>query len=271
MPCDHGRPTLNCKFMYICLMSIALPLRSLLLAGVVLLGTACAPLGPYTARGPAGMEPARPPIGGAHQWQAGEKAQWREVTFPGKAPTQYRLEHAHGQPWLRADAQRSASLLSQVLNIDVAQHGRIRFAWRIEEALRDADVALREKEDSPARLILAFDGDRSEFSVKDAAMSELSQLMTGEPVPYATLMYVWCPRREVGSVVHNPRTDRIRKIVVANPKTGLDAGAIERDIVADYQQAFGRPPGRLIGIAIMTDSDNTQSRARTLYGPIQIW
>ncbi len=271
MPKGEEHATPYCKFMYICVMCLDRPLRSLLLALGALLGVACAPLTPNNALGPPAPEAQRRPIQGAHLWQAPEKAQWRQVTFPGKAPTQYRLEHAHGQPWLRADAQRSASLLSQALDIDVVQHSRIRFAWRIEEWLRDADVALRDKEDSPARLILAFDGDRSEFSIKDAAMSELSQLMTGEPMPYATLMYVWCPRREVGSVVHNPRTDRIRKIVVANPKTGLDAGAIERDIVADYQQAFGRAPGRLIGIAIMTDSDNTQSRARTLYGPIQIW
>jgi hypothetical protein len=95
--------------------------------------------------------------------------------------------------------------------------------------------------------------------------------MTGEPMPYATLMYVWCPKRAVGTVVHNPRTDRIRKIVVANPSSGLDTQAIQRNIVADYERAFGRAPGRLIGIAIMTDSDNTRGRARTLYGPIEIW
>jgi uncharacterized protein (DUF2235 family) len=204
-------------------------------------------------------------------WNPTQTAQWREVKFPGKTATQYRLVNESGQTWLRADAQSSASLLRQALDIDVTQHGQIRFNWRIEALMRDADVALRDKEDSPARVILAFDGDRNEFSAKDAAMSELSQLMTGEPMPYATLMYVWCPKRAVGTVVHNPRTDRIRKIVVANPSSGLDTQAIQRNIVADYERAFGRAPGRLIGIAIMTDSDNTRGRARTLYGPIEIW
>ena len=218
----------------------------------------------------SGTEP-RQPIKGAARWQPEQTAQWREIRLPGKAPTQYRLVRQGGQPWLRADSMRSASMLSQVVDIDVTQHGRIRFDWRIEQALREADVALRDKEDSPLRLMLAFDGDRGEFSAKDAAMSELTQLMTGEPLPYATLMYVWCGKREIGTVVHNPRTDRIRKIVAANPQSALSAGAIERDIVADYRQAFGRSPGRLIGIAIMTDSDNTKSSARALYGPIEIW
>lgn len=249
------------------------PLELLITVALGLSMLGCASWSPPSAQPSAAQSPPakpRQPIQEAMLWQPTQTAQWREVKFPGKSATQYRVVYQGGQPWLQADAQRSASLLSQTLDIDVARHGHIRFDWRVQELLREADVALRDKEDSPARLILAFDGERSEFSAKDAAMSELSQLMTGEPLPYATLMYVWCPKREVGSVVHNPRTDRIRKIVVANAQS-VDHKTIERNIVADYQRAFGRAPGRLIGIGIMTDSDNTQSRARTLYGPIEIW
>ncbi len=209
------------------------------------------------------------PPAGHLVFDAQQKSQWREVKFPGKSATAYSPASGAGQRWLRADAQRSASMLSQKLDVDVRQHPKIRFEWWVELGLSQADVALREREDSPARLILAFEGDRSEFSARDASLSELSQLLTGEPMPYATLMYVWCPQRPVGSVVHNPRTDRIRKIVVANP-SAAGAITIERDILADYQEAFGKTPGRLVGIAIMTDSDNTQGRARTLYGPISI-
>ena len=44
----------------------------------------------------------------------------------------------------------------------------------------------------------------------------------------------------------------------------------ERDIRADYQRAFGEAPGALVGMAIMTDSDNTKSRARAWYGPVLV-
>ncbi|MEQ1660364.1 MAG: DUF3047 domain-containing protein, partial [Hylemonella sp.] len=44
----------------------------------------------------------------------------------------------------------------------------------------------------------------------------------------------------------------------------------ERDIRADYRKVFGEEPGRLIGVAIMTDSDNTQSQARAWYGPVEL-
>ncbi len=79
------------------------------------------------------------------------------------------------------------------------------------------------------------------------------------------------PARAVGSVVVNPRTDRIRKLVVesgsARLKQWLD---YERDIRADFRAVFGEEPGPLIGVALMTDSDNTQSEARAWYGPVEL-
>ena len=234
-----------------------------LLTMVTLLG--CSHLPPSGVSHVPNIEP------GGQVWSSADQAKWREVRFPGKSATSYKMIDHDGQTWLRADANSSASMLRQKLDPGLETYSRIRFSLVIEQPLMSADVARPDKEDSPARVILAFDGDRSEFSARDSALSELSHLMTGEPMPYATLMYVWCPKREVGSVVHNPRIDRIRKMVVAGPGGGQTRHLIDRDFRADYERVFGRPPGRLIGIAIMTDSDNTQGRARALYGPIEVW
>jgi hypothetical protein len=43
-----------------------------------------------------------------------------------------------------------------------------------------------------------------------------------------------------------------------------------RDIRADFEKAFGEPPGALLGLAIMTDSDNTRSSTRAWYGAIRL-
>ena len=123
---------------------------------------------------------------------------------------------------------------------------------------------------APVRLVLAFDGDRSRFSARDAALSELALVLTGEPLPYATLMYVWCNKRAPGTVIPSPRTDRIRKLVLESGPARLDQWLdYERDIRADYERVFGEQPGALVGIALMTDSDNTHSRATAWYGPIR--
>jgi hypothetical protein len=102
-------------------------------------------------------------------------------------------------------------------------------------------------------------------------LAELSRLMTGEEMPYATLMYVWSKTRPVGSLINSPRTSRIRKLVIESGPGNLGQWVDHvRDVRADYERAFGEPPGALIGVAIMTDTDNTRSRARAWYGPVSL-
>jgi hypothetical protein len=160
-------------------------------------------------------------------------------------------------------------MLRRKLRIDPAELGNVRFSWKVPELIADADIATRDADDSPVRVILAFEGDRSRLSPKNAMLSELALALTGEEMPYATLMYVWCNKREPGSVITSARTDRVRTIVVESGPKKLDRWLdYERDIRADFERAFGEAPGALIGIAIMTDSDNTRSTARAWYGPV---
>ena len=75
-------------------------------------------------------------------------------------------------------------------------------------------VLRSETDDSPARLVLAFDGDERDLSARDRAVFELVHLITGERLPYATLMYVWDAQLPVGTIVNYSRTSRIRYLVV---------------------------------------------------------
>lgn len=208
-------------------------------------------------------------------WNTPAQLSWQAVALPGKAPTMYHLdEHAplgaHGQRTaLKADARSSASMLRTPVRVEADALGQLGFSWMVPALIAGADMGARDLDDSPVRLILAFEGDRSQFSAKNAMLNELTRLVTGEEMPYATLMYVWCNQRPVGSVIHNPRTDRIRKIVVeSGPKGLMQWRNYERDIRADFVHAFGEPPGALVAIGLMTDSDNTHSKTVAWYGPI---
>jgi hypothetical protein len=149
--------------------------------------------------------------------------------------------------------------------------GRLSFSWKKLEQLLQSDMAVREKDDAPLRVVLAFDGDRSRLSAKTLMLSELSRLLTGEDLPYATMMYVWCHKRPVGSVIENPRTDRIRKLVIETGTKNLGQWqSYDRDIKADFEKVFGEAPGELIGVGVMTDTDNTRSKIQAWYGPIEL-
>jgi hypothetical protein len=204
-------------------------------------------------------------------WQPEDQVKWDVVKIPGKVATQYSLVRVSNRSALMANAISSASMLRKDLHIDPEHLGRLKFSWQIKKLIDGADMAHRDHDDSPVRLVLAFDGDRSQFSAKNAMLSELSHVMSGRPMPYATLMYVWCNHRPVESVIQNPRTDRIQKIVVESGNQRLNQWlTYERNIHDDFVKAFGEPPGALIGIGLMTDSDNTRSHAQAWYGPVQL-
>lgn len=195
---------------------------------------------------------------------------WQHLVLPSKKQTHYTLGHQQGRDAVQARATASASMLRRDLQIAAVDLDVVKFSWHVPELIRDADLALRDFDDSPVRIVLIFDGDKSKFSVKNAMLSEMAEVLSGESLPYATLMYVWCNKREPGSVVVNPRTDRIRSIVVEsgtrNLRQWLD---YERNIRTDYEKAFGESPGALIRVGIMTDSDNTQSQTVASYGSMQ--
>jgi hypothetical protein len=228
----------------------------MLLAGLMLLLAACAAVSPGSEPGSA--------VSSANPWAA---AGWLHHEFPGKAATDYSYALQDGRPAMAASAMSSASMLRQHIHVQAKDLGNVRFAWKVPELISDADLAVRDKADSPVRVVLAFEGDRSTFSAKNAMLSELSHVLTGEPMPYATLMYVWSNDCAPGTVIVNPRTDRIRKLVVESGTRNLNRWIdYERNIQADFEQAFGEPPGALVGIGIMTDSDNTHTNTRAWYG-----
>jgi hypothetical protein len=196
---------------------------------------------------------------------------WEHQRLPGKTEVQFTPVRIDGRDALAATAVSAASIMRHRVRIEPNELGRLRFSWRVPQLIADADLAMRETDDSPVRIVLAFEGDRSRFSAKDAMLSELARALTGEEMPYATLMYVWCNKRPPGTVILSPRTDRIRKLVLESGPGKLNRWLdYERDIRADYERTFGEAPGALVGVAIMTDSDNTRSTATAWYGPLRM-
>lgn len=203
--------------------------------------------------------------------QASQASPWQPLHLPGKRQTRFTHALHQGRAAIQANANRSASMLRRPANIPAADLGALSFSWQAPKLIDLSNMAERDTEDSVVRVILTFEGNRSKFSAKNNMLSDLSLALTGEELPYATLMYVWCNTRPVGTIITNPRTDRIRKLVLESGPANLGKWLdYERDIRADFIQAFGEEPGALTGIALMTDTDNTQSKATAWYGPIRL-
>lgn len=221
--------------------------------------------------GCAGLPRVGSSLGGRGPAEPATTDGWHPVLLPGKAPTRYAVTQKDGRWAVSARADASASMWRRRVDVPPERLAEARFAWWVDALPDGAHVGDVEAEDAAARVIFAFDGDLDRLSSRNRAMFDLARALTGEFPPYATLMYVWDTRAPVGSVVVNPRTDRVRKIV-------LDSGPAElgrwrehrRRLADDFRRAFGEDPGRLTGIAVMTDGDNTRTRNQAWYGAIEL-
>lgn len=201
----------------------------------------------------------------------GGSAPWEVFRLPGKTYAAFEPAQRTDRPALTVRADRSVSILRQRFDQPLSNVGQVFFSWKVDALPAGADLQDSSATDAPARVLLAFEGDRSRWTARAHRVSELSQLLTGEPLPYATLSYVWSPDDAVESVLINPRTDRIRKVVVESGTSHLGQWRdYRRDVRADFIRAFGEEPGPLVAVALMTDTDNTASKLQAWYGSMRL-
>jgi uncharacterized protein YceK len=187
-----------------------------------------------------------------------------------KKPTEYRLERKDGRTVVRAFADASASGLLHDLDVDPRQHPWLHWRWKVEQLIHSADNTQRHTEDSPVRLVITFAGDRSKLEFSDRLFATQVRLLTGQELPYATLMYIWENRAERGQIIANRHTSRIRMVVAESGREKLGRWWEEsRNVLEDYRRAFGEEPGRITAIGLMTDTDNTGEQVHAWYGDIQ--
>lgn len=200
-----------------------------------------------------------------------ELTDWHAVALPGKSSTLYTPAFKDGRAAIAARSERSASMWRRKLSVDPESLGEVSFSWWVPDLPPQASVADAGREDAAARLMFGFAGDLAALPARTRMMFDLAEALTGERPPYATLMYVWDNLAPVGTVIVNPRSDRVRKIVIDSGAGSLGHWRDHRrDLRADFLRAFGEEPGRLVSMALMTDSDNTASQARAWYGAVSM-
>ncbi|MBU3620756.1 DUF3047 domain-containing protein [Polynucleobacter sp. CS-Odin-A6] len=190
---------------------------------------------------------------------------------PYKKNTIYRLENYQGRTVLSANSKTAASGLAVKLRPRSAQNLWLQWEWKAVGAILQADNADSQRDDAPLRLLVAFDGNKSTLSLKEKLTFEMANLISGQEMPYATVMYIWSGKNAPNTVLNNAHTSRVKMIVVDSGWDNLgEWRKHERDLAADYKLAYGVAPGNVIGIALLTDTDNTKSEVRALYGDIEL-
>lgn len=160
-------------------------------------------------------------------------------------------DETHGQA-LRFEGRGQAAFFGNELAepIDVAE-GRLRWSWRVDQALPDARLQVEELDDSPARLMVVF-GRRGVFS---------------RP---RIIFYTWGNEEARGTSFSSRASSRMHIIVLRNGEDPTGEWVTEeRDLRADYRASFGREPEPVGGIGFMSDTEDVPgAHGISLLGPV---
>jgi len=195
---------------------------------------------------------------------------WKPLTFENiPRHTEYSVVHDENETAVRARAEAAASGLIRDIRIDPRVYPVITWRWKVANLIEHADVTRKDGDDYPARIYVIFRDDDEELGFWEKTKSFFYRLAHGVDPPTGALNYVWDTRAPVGTSLPNAYTARVHMIVVASGAANLNRWmTIERDVVADFRAAFGRDPPPIVGVAIMTDTDNTGESATAWYGDI---
>lgn len=195
-------------------------------------------------------------------------APWRLVGLPnGKAPlAQFDITTLGFDRVLRLATDKSYGTALHGLQPAVLAPGRkLKWRWRLEQALPLADLKLKAADDAALKVCAMFDMPLDKLGFLERNLVRLARSSTGEKIPGATLCYVWDHKLPVGSELPNAFSKRLRYIVLDSGEQKLGQWVNhERDLAADLQRAFGHEfdtPPPLIAVVVGADSDNTQGKS----------
>lgn len=188
-------------------------------------------------------------------------------------PTRYAAVVRDGRDAIHASGKGVSAGLRHALQVDPAVQRVLRWQWRVDDIHPCMSVGDSDTDDSPARLVVAFDGDLAQLSQAERAFYDLVELVTGQQLPFAALMYVWDAQLAPGHTVAYAGSRRIQYIVVeGGPARAGQWLSYERNVHDDFRQVFGHPPpGAITSLGLLTDSDDLKVDVSAWYADIGLY
>jgi hypothetical protein len=176
-------------------------------------------------------------------------ANWQPIEFAGH--TEYKITNVGNTAVLRAQSDNSASGIICKQRIDLRQTPILKWRWRVDKALSSTNEQQRDGDDFAARLYVVVNGGL--FFWKTMALN-----------------YVWSNQIPANELWENPYAGSSTMMLALRSKhSPLKTWFSEsRNVYEDLERAFGHPIRYIDAVAVMSDTDNTASKALTFYGDI---
>ena len=174
---------------------------------------------------------------------------WEEKEFSGH--TIYEQVKELGRTVIKAHSQDSASGLFREIRIDLNKTPYINWRWKVQNTLSGPDESTKAGDDYPARVYVVVSGGVWFWKTK-------------------ALNYVWSSQKPVDTTWPNAFTANAVMLAVESGNTKLNTWSkVRRNVLQDLKTYLKLVDADHIdAVAIMTDTDNTGSKATAYYGEI---
>jgi hypothetical protein len=188
---------------------------------------------------------------------------WREVLLPQQSlpRTRFTLAELDGQRVLRVESPGSYGNLVHELSVPAGVASVLSWRWRLDRAIAGADLKHKRGDDAALKVCVLMDAPLGGIPFIERQQVRLARLLSGEPLPAATLCYVWDRILPAGIVLPNAYTRRMRWMVLQGRDSPLGNWREERrDLRADVLRAFGdelAEQPRITAVLVGADADNS--------------
>lgn len=196
-------------------------------------------------------------------------APWRVVGFPKSQReipiTQFSAGSVDGEAGVRVEARRSYGTLTLATDVKPPV---LRWRWRLDQPLqggeRPPDLLSKAGDDAALKVCALFDHPLDRVPFVERQLMRLARAVSGEPLPAATVCYVWDSQSVTPIEGSNPYTRRVRFVVLRGAAAPLRQWLDEsRDLAQDFRRLFGdelpadSDPPNVTQLLIGADADNT--------------
>lgn len=151
---------------------------------------------------------------------------------------------------LRLETEQGGVSLSRPLTVNLQANPLISWEWNVLILPTGAASRQVQQDDHGAAVYLVFSSGEA-------------------PDRKTTIGYIWDNALPVGTDLSSPNDPFVHYVVVRSGRDHLENWLMEeRNVLSDYQRLFGEEPAILNGISLVVDSDQTRSKAASLFGPI---
>ena len=164
----------------------------------------------------------------------------------------YTVATENGVHFLKAVAQAQSAQIGIPVQTTVDQYPLLSWRWRVDEFPTGSDEREKSTNDSAAGVYVVFKGP------------------LGGLVPRA-IKYVWSAREPRGAAFPSPGYSTAQIVVLESGNDGAARWHSETvDVAADYRRLFQADPPPVQGIAVLTDADDTGTRAAADYADFRL-